>query len=70
MNSTRIVGTDTHMSKVILESGKTQTAKNSRLCVAFMIFFGIFLDPLVKKLEIRMSNPMGILVAWTHVCPT
>ena len=36
--STRIVGTDTRMSKVILESGKTETAKNSRLDVAFRMY--------------------------------
>ena len=45
--STRIVGTDTRMSKVILESGKTQTLG---------CFFEIFVDPLVKKLETNMSK--------------
>ena len=44
--STRIVGTDTRMSKVILESGKTKTAKNSRLCVAFRMFFQKFCKPI------------------------
>ena len=51
--STRIVGTDTcmsnldtRMSKVILESGKTETAKNSRLCVAFRMFFQNFCGPI------------------------
>ena len=44
------------MSKVILESGKTKTAKNSRLCVAFRMFFQNYciVDPLVKKLEMNM----------------
>ena len=55
-NSTRIVGTDTRMSKVILESGKTETAKNSRLCVAFGMFFQILVHPLVRKLETNMSK--------------
>ena len=30
---------DIHVSKVILESEETETAKNSRLCVAFRMFF-------------------------------
>ena len=52
-DSTSIVGTDTRMSnldthmssldirvsKVILESGKTETAKISKLCIAFRMFF-------------------------------
>ena len=51
--STRIVGTDTRMSrldirvsKVIPESGKTETAENSRLCVAFRMFFWKFCRPI------------------------
>ena len=46
LNSTRIVGTDTRMSKVILESGKTKTAENSRLDVAFRMFFRNFCRPI------------------------
>ena len=59
-DSTSIVGTDTRMSnldthmssldirvsKVILESGKTKTAENSRLCVAFRMFFQNFCRPI------------------------
>ena len=37
---------DIHVSKVILESGKTKTAKNSRLCVAFRMFFQNFCGPI------------------------
>ena len=37
---------DICVSKVILESGKTKTAKNSRLCVAFRMFFRNFCGPI------------------------
>ena len=37
---------DIRMSKVILESGKTKTAENSRLCVAFRMFFRNFCRPI------------------------
>ena len=37
---------DIRVSKVILESGKTETAKNSRLCVAFRMFFWNFCRPI------------------------
>ena len=67
---------DIRVSKVILESGKTKTAKNSRLCVAFrMFFFVIFLDPLVKKLDMNMYvQPKArgwtyLCPSWTYVCP-
>ena len=50
--STSIVGTDIRMSnldirmsKVILEFGKNKTAKNSRLNVAFRMFFQNFEIP-------------------------
>ena len=36
---------DIHMSKVILEFGKNKTAKNSRLNVAFRMFFQNFDRP-------------------------
>ena len=36
---------DIHMSKVILEFGKNKTAKNSRLTVAFRMFFQNFERP-------------------------
>ena len=37
---------DIRVSKVILESGKTETAENSRLCVAFRMFFQNFCRPI------------------------
>ena len=37
---------DIRVSKVILESGKTKTAKNSRLRVAFRMFFQNFCRPI------------------------
>ena len=37
---------DICVSKVILESGKTETAENSRLCVAFRMFFQNFCGPI------------------------
>ena len=37
---------DICVSKVILESGKTETAENSRLCVAFRMFFQNFCRPI------------------------
>ena len=55
--STRIVGTDTHMyvqlghtyvqvGHTFVRSGKTETAKNSRLDVAFRMFFWNFCRPI------------------------
>ena len=37
---------DIHVSKVIQESGKTETAQNSRLDVAFRMFFQNFCRPI------------------------
>ena len=43
---TRMSRLDIRVSKVILESGKTKTAENSRLCVAFRMFFRNFCRPI------------------------
>ena len=62
---------DIHVSKVILESGKTETAKNSRLCVVLRMLR-------MSRLDIRMSKlTTGVghtyvqprSRGWTYVCP-
>ena len=40
----------------IMEFGKNKTAKNSRLNLAFRIFFQIFIDLLVKNLDMITSK--------------
>ena len=90
--STSIVGRDIRMSnldicvsKVILEFGKNKTAKNSRLNVAFRIFFQILIDQLVKELDVYSKKHAQVghtfvqvlhtyvqaeNISWTYVCPT
>ena len=77
---TRMSRLDIRVSKVILESGKTKTAENSRLCVAFRMFFSEFLFSKLTTgvghtyvqatnipiwLDIRMSN-LGVGVGHTY----
>ena len=46
-----------HVSNLdIMEFGKNKTAKNSRLNLAFRIFFQIFIDLLVKNLDMITSK--------------
>ena len=60
----RMSSLDIRMSKLILEFEKIKTAKNSRLNVAFRMYlnaafrmiFGIFRNPMVKKLEMVRSK--------------
>ena len=48
---------DIHVSNLdIMEFGKNKTAKNSRLNLAFRIFFQIFIDLLVKNLDMITSK--------------
>ena len=83
---TRMSRLDIRMSKVILESGKTETAENSRSCVAFRMFFQKFCRPIGWKIRdeyVKKHSQLGHTYVqvghtyvqadnrgWTYVCPS